>query len=464
MTQRDRDRLVVLRKAQKKLITQKQAAAELQLTERQVRRLLKRLKGEGDQAVVHALRGRLSNRRLSDEVRQKATAILSLPEWKGFGPTLASYHLAKDHDVRMGREALRQMMIAAGLWRAKRQKVEDVHPWRARRSCRGELVQWDTSEHDWLERRGGKLYLISMIDDATSELVAQFVRSDSTEENMRLLWRYLESNGRPVAFYTDKASLFQTAPKVVRDKQTLPPEERQALPPTQIGRALQELQMVWIAAHSPQAKGRVERQFGTAQDRLVKGMRLAGVSTLEEANHYLNEEFLPWWNKSLTVVPASAADAHRALGPEHDMASALSHVEKRQVSPDYTIRYNGRMYRIGSKCIQPGMRGGAVRVEMRLDGSMAVSFKGKWLEVTECDIPSKRAAPHKKSSPAAPKPKTTTAERTRAWRESNQKLFKGGLKTNAAASINRTGEATASTDEYSIRKAGQKQPGCLRVL
>jgi transposase len=438
MTQRDRDRLVVLKKAQKKLITQKQAAAELQLSERQVRRLLQRLKREGDKAVIHALRGRPSNRVLNEEMRQKAMSILILPEWKGFGPTLASYHLAKDHDLRIGREALRKMMIGGGLWRAKRQRVEDVHVWRPRRSCRGELVQWDTSEHNWLEGRGEKLYLISMIDDATSQLLAQFVRSDSTEENLRLLWRYLENNGRPVAFYTDKASLFQTAPKVTRDRKALPEQERKAMPPTQIGRALEELQIVWIAAHSPQAKGRVERQFGTAQDRLVKGMRLAGISTLEQANRYLNEEFLPWWNQNLAVMPASAADAHRALGPDHDLASALSHVAKRQVSSDYTIRNDGRMYRIATKCIQPGMRGGSVRIEMRLDGSMAVSFKGQLLEVTECDIPQKRVAPPPKKPAVAPKRKTTAAERTKAWRESGRKLFQSGLSVNAAASINRT--------------------------
>jgi transposase len=293
MTQRDRDRLVVLKKAQKKLITQKQASTELQLTERQVRRLLKRLQEQGDKAMVHALRGRASNRRVSEEVRQRALSILSQPEWKGFGPTLASYHLAKDYGVRIGREALRQMMSGAGLWRAKKQKNEDVHVWRPRRSCRGELVQWDTSEHDWLEGRGDKLYLISMIDDATSHLLARFVGSDSTEENMRLLRTYVECNGRPVAFYTDKASLFRTAPKVRRDEKALPREEQQEMPPTQIGRALQELHIVWIAAHSPQAKGRVERNFGTAQDRLVKGMRLARVTTLEQANRYLQEEYLP---------------------------------------------------------------------------------------------------------------------------------------------------------------------------
>jgi hypothetical protein len=140
MTQRDRDRLVVLKKAQKKLVTQKQAAAELQVTERHVRRLLQRLATRGDEAVIHALRGRASNRKLSEEVRQKAIAVLSVPEWKGFGPTLASYHLAKDHNLRIGREALRQLMTTAGLWRPKQQKIKEIHQWRQRRSCRGELV------------------------------------------------------------------------------------------------------------------------------------------------------------------------------------------------------------------------------------------------------------------------------------------------------------------------------------
>jgi hypothetical protein len=182
----------------------------------------------------------------------------------------------------------------------------------------------------------------------------------------------------------------------------------------------------------------VERQFGTAQDRLVKGMRLAGVSTLEQANRYLNEEFLPWWNQNLAVVPASAADAHRALGPEHELASALSHVANRQISSDYTIRNDGRMYRIAGKCIQPGMRGGSVRIEMRLDGSMAVSFKGQLLEITECDIAQKRGAPVPKKSVVAATRKTTADERTKAWRESGRTLFQSGLSVQAAASINRT--------------------------
>lgn len=272
MTQRDRDRLVVLKKAHKKLIKQKEAAEELGITPRQVKRLLKKLREQGDRAVVHGLRGRPSQRKLPGSEQEEAVRILSQEVYRGFGPTLASEYLQQKHGVGIGREKVRQIMLGAGLWRWRPQKVERIHQWRPRRSCRGEMVQWDTSEHDWLQGRGEKLYLIHMIDDATSELIARFVRQDSTQENMRLLWSYLERHGRPVSFYTDKASLFQTAPKVARDRKDLPRDEREPLPPTQIGRALQELGIVWIAAHSPQAKGRVERSFGTAQDRLVKGL------------------------------------------------------------------------------------------------------------------------------------------------------------------------------------------------
>jgi len=436
MTQQDRDRLVVLKKAQKKLITQKQAAAELRLTERQIRRLLKALKRRGDRAVIHRLRGQPSNRRLSEELRDKAVSILSQAVYKGFGPTLASEYLAKKHDVHIGREALRQIMMGAGLWRRRRQQVEAVHEWRPRRSCRGELVQWDTSEHDWLEGRGEKLYLIQMIDDATSELTARFVRHDSTEENMRVVWRYLEQHGQPVAFYTDKASLFQTTPKVGRTRNAVPAAERQPLPRTQIGRALGELGIVWIAAHSPQAKGRIERSFATAQDRLVKGLRVAAVNTLEQANEYLEKEFLPWWNQHLKVLPANPTDAHRPLGAEHDLPAALSRVETRQVGNDYTIRFEGKLYQIARADIRSGMRGGNVRVERRLDGTLAVRFQERYVTTTECPPSAKVVAP--KPPPAARvaklRPKPTPAAR----QVLHAVVSSRGMPTWAAATIDRT--------------------------
>ncbi|HEY4085018.1 MAG TPA: ISNCY family transposase [Bryobacteraceae bacterium] len=396
MTQRDRDRLVVLKKAQKKLITQNQAAKELELSERHIRRLLVRLREAGDKSVIHGLRGRESNRKLSAEKREKAVRILSAEVYRGFGPTLASEYLAKKHKLTIGRETLRQLMRQAGLWRSRGQKVEAVHHWRQRRSSRGEMVQWDTSDHDWLEGRGERFYLIHMIDDATSELLARFVPSDSTEQNMRLLQTWLERHGRPQSFYTDKASLFHNTPKVLRNQKELARDELDPLPPTQIGRALREMNIVWIAAHSPQAKGRVERSFGTAQDRLVKGLRVAGACTLDQANHYLETEFLPWWNQHLVVAPATAADAHRPLTPDCDLAAVLSIVETRQVNNDYTIQFQGQFYRIASSSIVAGLRGAPVRVEKRLDGEICMRFRERYLDVTAVE---RRAAPAKVTPP-----------------------------------------------------------------
>lgn len=402
MTQAERDRLVALKKARKKLITQKEAAEEIGVTERQVRRLLRKLRRMGDKAVIHALRGQPCNRRLSAATEEQAIQILRDPVYEGFGPTLAVEYLRKKHGLTVSKETLRQWMTKGGLWKPHQRRMEVVHPWRLRRSCRGELVQWDTSEHDWLEGRGEKIYLVAMIDDATSRLFARFVRHDSTAENMRVLQEYLEGFGRPLAYYTDKAGLFQTAVKTKRGEQR-EGKDRPEMPPTQIGRALRELNIVWIPAHSPQAKGRVERGFGTAQDRLVKGMRVAGVCTLEEANAYLESEFLPWWNQRLTVAPANAADAHRPLGKEHDLAAILSHVEQRQVGNDYTVRYQGKVYQIDRRDVRTGLRGSKLRVEWRLDGSIAMRFADRYLRTRLCEQPLPATRVEKPAAPATPR-------------------------------------------------------------
>jgi len=401
MTQGERDRLVALKKAKKKLITQKQAAEEIGITERQVRRLVQKLRRKGDQAVIHELRGRESNRKLSVEVEQRAITVLADPVYRGFGPTLASEYLHKLHQITVSKETLRRWMVKAGLWRAGHVRVVEVHQWRRRRSRCGELVQWDTSTHDWLEGRGETIYLISMIDDATSRLFARFVRHDTSEENMRLLWAYLERFGRPLAFYTDKAGMFKVSVKTKRHEKR---EERDQpeMPPTQIERGLRELTVVWIPAHSPQAKGRVERQFLTAQDRLVKGLRVAGASTIEEANAYLEKEYLPWWNQTLAVTAADPADAHRPLSKEHDLAAILSHVEPRQVANDYTVRYDAKVYQIDRRDVRTGMRKSWVRVEDRLDGTLAVQFQGRYVRVRRC-VPPLRGLASPKVTEAKPR-------------------------------------------------------------
>jgi hypothetical protein len=243
-----------------------------------------------------------------------------------------------------------------------------------------------------------------MIDDATSELTARFVEHDSTEENMRLLWSYLERQGRPVSFYTDKAALFHTTPKVFRKSSDLSRDERQPAPPTQIGRALRELGIVWIAAHSPQAKGRIERSFGTAQDRLVKGLRVAGARTQEQANRYLEQEFVPWWNQHLMVLPANACDAHRPLSAEHDLAAVLCQVHTRQVANDYTFRFQGHQYQIARGSIRAGLRERAVRIEQRLDGGLRAAFQGHDLKLEQCP-PAPAPIP---AQPQSPQPRRAT--------------------------------------------------------
>jgi DNA-binding Lrp family transcriptional regulator len=376
MSQRERDRLKILHEVSKRQITQKQAAEHLKLSERQVRRLVTSLKQLGDVAVVHGLRGRASNRKTSGDLERRAIEELRREECRDFGPTFAAEHVSKVLGIKVGRDTIRKWLIAAGLWQSRKRKVETIHQWRERRACFGELVQWDTCIHDWLEGRGERLYLIAMIDDATSRVHARFVRHDTAEENMRVLWQWLERYGRPLAFYTDKAAMFETTPKSSHAS------EQEGMQPTQITRALTELGIERISAHSPQAKGRIERFFNTAQDRLVKQLRLAGACTLEAANACLETQFLPDWDERFTVSPANTADAHRSLTELHNLAATLSRVEMRTIATDYTIQFERKRYQIARASVRVAMKGQKVRVEARLDGSLAMRYEGAYLDIS----------------------------------------------------------------------------------
>ena len=409
MSQRERDRLKVLHEVQKGHLRQKQAAGQLGLTDRWVRKLLERVRAEGDRGVIHRSRGRPSHRRLPEAWRERALGQVR-ESYRDFGPTLAREYLAKRDGIAVSKETLRKWLIAAGVWKARPRRVKQVHTWRPRRECRGELVQWDTSEHAWLEGRGPEPYLIRRLaDDATNRLLARFVRHDSTEENLRMLKSYLERWGRPGAFYTDQAGLFKVNRPANRDEQL-----RGQGPRTQIGRALEELGIEWIPAHSPQAKGRVERCFGTLQDRLVKGLRLAGSCTLEQANAYLEEEFLPAWAARFTVEPANSSDAHRPLGRAHDLAAILSVVEERVVTNDYTLRHQGKIYQIARADIRAGLRGAKVGVEKRLDGTVAVRFRHRYLTVSVCQPPA-RLKPEQAREPIKKIPRASSHPRLRNW-------------------------------------------------
>ncbi len=380
MSERERDRLKILHQVETGDLKQREAAVQLGLSERGLRKLLQRYRKEGDGAVVHGLRGRRSNRKLARRIGARAVALVRAHS-QDFGPTLAAEYLAARHGIEISRETLRQLLVAEGLWKPTPRKVAQVHQWRARRSCAGELLQWDTSVHAWLEERGpAKMYLIAGIDDATSRLFARFVPADSSAQHMRVLWAYLERYGRPRALYTDRAGVFQPALAPGWKEQEPGPKTE-----TQMGRALRELGIEWIAAYSPQAKGRIERCFGTLQDRLVKALRKAGIDTLEEANRYLEEAFLPEWNERFVVLPAQAVDAHRPLEPEQELASALARVEQRKVGSDYTVPWNGQKWQIPKAAVRVGLRGAAIRVEQRLNGRMMARIGEEFVELTVCE-------------------------------------------------------------------------------
>jgi hypothetical protein len=369
MSQRERDRLRVLRAVLDGQRTQVEGARLLRLTPRHVRRLLQRLQEGGDAALVHGLRGQPSNRRKDAQLRRRVLQVYR-KDYPDFGPTFAAEKLA-ERGLAVSPDTLRRWLLAEGLWQPQRRR-EQHRSRRPRRACLGELVQMDTSIHDWTEARGEDMVLIHMIDDATSRLLARFYDADTVLNHMDLLWRWLQVHGRPLALYTDRHSIFE------------PQDKGQALPgaETQFGRALRELDIELIRARSPQAKGRVERSFGTAQDRVVKEMRLAQVKTIVQANALLDGGLLAKHNRLFSVLPREAGDAHRALGSAFNVAAILSQQQQRTVANDYTVRFENHTYQL-DKPIYLGERGGKVVIEARLDGRMAIRFREHYLKYHE---------------------------------------------------------------------------------
>ena len=368
MSQRERDVLKVMQGVLEGKRTQAEAARLLKRSVRQVRRLQRKLLEQGDAALVHGLRGQPSNRQ-HDSAFHRQVMQAYRRSYRDFGPTLACEKLAAE-GLEVGIETLRRWLLAEGLWQRRRQR--DPHrSRRPRRSCFGELVQMDASIHDWLEGRGETMVLITMIDDATNRIEAKFYAAGTVEAHMDLLGVWLRRHGRPVALYTDRHSIFA------------PQDKGRALPEgmTQFGRALSELDVELIRAHSPQAKGRIERFFGTAQDRWVKEMRLAGVCSIEQANAVL-VRLVPEYNRRFTREARQPNDAHRRLGPSHRLESILSIQSQRVVSNDYTVRFANRFYQL-LKPVYAGERGGRVVIEERLDGTMRIRFRGHDLNYRE---------------------------------------------------------------------------------
>ena len=370
MSQRERDVLKVMSLVVAGKRTQTEAGRLLGLCPRQVRRIQRRLEREGDGAVIHRLRGRPSNRRIDAQRRDSALAMYR-KKYSGFGPTLAAEKLKQEDGVEVAVRTLREWLLCEGLW--VRQRHRDRHrARRERRACFGEMLQADASEHDWLEGRGPALTLVGVIDDATDRVLCRFYPAETTGAYMDVLGRWIRRHGRPVSWYSDRHSIFRAESKLLG-------EDEPVSVPTQFSRALEELGIELILAGSPQAKGRIERLWGTAQDRLVKELRLAKARTMEEANRVLEAKFLPWFNRRCSQTPASGNDAHRSVGAGLDLAAILSIQELRTVANDYTIRLENQAYQLLPP-VWPGERGGRVIVEKRLDGSLHIRFKRRYLQ------------------------------------------------------------------------------------
>lgn len=332
MSKKELDQVGVFEKLKMRDIKQKEAALVLGLSERQVRKKLHLYRALGPPSLIHGLRGRPSNNQLDPALMEAALSLVA-EKYSDFGPTFAAEKLQEIHGVGVNHESLRKKMIRAGLWQPRKRKVKH-REWRERRACLGELVQLDGSNHDWFEGRAPKCDLLAFIDDATSNLLYLEFAPESTRGVMSSTKKYLEKHGRPVGLYTDRGGVY-------RVNQNNPEHEKT----TQYERALGELGIEPIHAGSPQAKGRVERLFGTLQDRLVKEMRLRGITTIKEANCFLENEYLPKHNPKYTVAPKSQANLHRSV-ENYDLSKILCIKKERILTNDFTLRYQNQWFQL----------------------------------------------------------------------------------------------------------------------
>jgi len=368
MSRREIDRLMILEGVIKGEVTQVIAGEVLGLSERQVRRLVTRIKEEGSEGLIHRGRGRRSVRKMPDEVASEIQRVVE-ERYPDFGPTLAHEKLTERHHLKLSTETVRKLMIAEGLWKPKKAKKVIVHQMRERRACFGELVQIDGSPHDWFEGRSPACTLLVFIDDATGRLVELFFTpGETTDSYWAAMRRYLPRYGKPRALYSDKNSIFRVnAPGAVSGTGL-----------TQFGRSMKELGVEVICANTPQAKGRVENVNGTLQDRLVKEMRLAGISGIEEANPWL-PTFMADFNTRFEVVPHSSHDAHRPLLSSDDLDHCFTWQETRTLSKNLTLQYKKVIYQIQSKRPGYAMRHARVTVCENEKGEIEILYKGRSL-------------------------------------------------------------------------------------
>lgn len=374
MRLQDLKRLKVIHEAIEKHITQETAASLIGVTERQIRRIIKAVRKEGDKGIIHKARGKTSPRRIPEKIKNR-TLELYKKKYHDFGPTLASEKLLEIDNITISDESLRKWLIEEGIWK-RRRKRSGHKQWRLRKACFGEMVQMDGSHHDWLEGRGPELVLMGYIDDATNTTFGRFYDYEGTIPAMDSFHGYIRKYGIPQSVYLDRHTTYKSPRKLT------PEEELEGIPRalSQFERALSELGVEVIHAYSPQAKGRVERLFGILQDRLVKEMRLRGIKTKQEANDFL-EEYLPLFNRQFSIPAANDTDVHVKLPKYFNAHKALCIRTQRTVKNDHTIVVNTKLYQI-----EDNITAKKVTIEERMEGSLHIINNGvslRYREITE---------------------------------------------------------------------------------
>lgn len=372
MSKKELTRLEVMKRLEEKRLKQQEAAEMLGISVRHIKRLLRAYRQEGAAGLISKRRGKAGNHRLTPEVIDQARDLL-YEHYPDFGPTLAHEKLKEKHNLKLSRERVRQLMIAEGLWKPKKLKVPPVHQMRERRACYGELVQIDGSPHAWFEDRGPRCTLLVFIDDATGQLgELYFVPRETFFGYAQAVRHYLEQHGKPVAFYSDKHGIF-------RVNQPRPLGLSSGL--TQFGRAMQDLDIQILCANTPQAKGRVERANQTLQDRLVKELRLEGISDPDQANRYL-PTFRDDFNRRFAVAPRSSHDAHRPVLPTEDLDLIFTWQETRTITKNLTVHYQNVIYQIQSQRPSYALRNAKVTIHENHLGEIAIHYNNQPLDFT----------------------------------------------------------------------------------
>jgi transposase len=405
MTQEELKRLHVIRKALGKSITQIEAAGIIDVCLRQVQRIVRRVRAEGDEGIIHKSRGRTSNRALPDKLKDKALRLYK-EKYPDFGPTLASEKLFEIDKIKLNDETLRLWLVEAGIPYKKRKK-RPHREWRQRKACFGEMIQMDGSHHDWFEGRGEECVFMGYIDDATGRPFGRFYSYEGTLPAMGSFKCYIKKRGIPVSVYLDKHSTYKSTKKPSIEDELSNVESL-----SQFERALKELGVEVIHANSPQAKGRIERLFNTFQDRLIKEMRLKGIKTIEGANKFLIS-YLPVYGRRFSVKPANDTDLHRPLPTDINLDKILCIKTKRVLRNDFTVAHNGKLYQV-----EDNLSTKDVVAEEKIDGSMLITSKDTNLKFKEITARPQKEKEIKKEYPLTVRPRGIhTPPKDHPWRQ-----------------------------------------------